>query len=244
MSESKVYSDLKSNHGLYCALTILWWGKTTFAVGHLALGYLTGKTAAKLLNNNANVPLLLTLSVLPDIDMLMLMLPHGGPTHSIILYLALALPAILIWKKRTIPYLIALVSHPLLGDYPTRIYQTSGVQLFYPLTSEWFAAGIEGAMFFYVYLELILFAIFLGTMLTTKDLSMLIKPHPSNWLLGIPIATALLPVFLHFPLPVPAELVIPHIILIALLGIPVLTDLKALLTKFLRDTKEYSALNN
>ena len=176
--------------------------------------------------------------------MLVLMLPHGGPTHSIILYLALAFPAILLWRKQAIPYLTALVSHPLLGDYPTRIYQTSGVQLFYPLTSEWFAAGIEGAMLVYIYLELTLFAIFLGMMFVTRDFRTLIKPHPSNWLLGIPIATALLPVFLRFPLPVPAELVIPHIILIALLGIPVLTDLKALLTKFLCGTKEYRALNN
>jgi len=207
--------------------------KATFAVGHLALGYLIGKPAAKLLNSNVNVPLLLTLSILPDIDMLVRMLPHGGPTHSIILYLALAFPAILIWRKQAIPYLMALVSHPLLGDYPTRIYQTSGVQLFYPLTSEWFAAGIEGVMFLDVYFELVLFAMFLGMMFVTRDFRMLTKPHPSNWLLMIPILTALLPVFLQFPISVPAELIIPHIILIALLGIPVLVDLKALLTKFL-----------
>ena len=209
----------------------------------MALGYLTGKTTANLLNTNANVPLLLVLAVLPDIDMLLLMLPHGGPTHSIVLYVALALPAILIWKKQTIPYLIAIISHPLLGDYLTRIYQTSGVQLLYPLTSEWFAAGIEGAMFFYVYSELILFALFLGIMIMKKDLLMLIKPHPSNWLLGIPIATALLPVFLHFPIPVPAELVVPHLILIALLGIPVLVDLKALLTKFVFDARKCHVFN-
>jgi hypothetical protein len=199
----------------------------------LALGYLTGKASGRLLNTKANVPLLLTLSVLPDVDMLILMLPHGGPTHSIILYLALAFPAILIWKKQAIPYFIAIVSHPLLGDYLTRIYPFSGVQLFYPLTSEWFAAGIKGAMFFYVYAELILFAVFLGIMFTTRDLAMLIKPHPSNWLFTIPIATALLPVFLQFPLPVPEGLVVPHIILIALLGIPVLVDMKVLVTKSL-----------
>jgi hypothetical protein len=213
------------------------WGKATFTVGHLALGYLTGKTTAKLFSTEANLPLLLTLSILPDIDML-IMLPHGGPTHSIIIYLALAFPAILIWKKQAIPYVIAIVSHPLLGDYPTRINQTSGVQLFYPLTSEWFAAGIEGAMFFYINLELILFALFLGIMLKTRDLTMLIKPHPSNWLLAIPIATALFPVFLQFPLPVPLELVVPHIILIALLGIPILTDMKALLTKSSFDARK------
>jgi len=214
-----------------------------FAVGHLAFSYLTGKASEGLLNTKANVPLLLTLAVLPDVDLLFPMLMHGGPTHSVILYLALAFPAILIWKKQTIPYLIAIISHPLLGDYLTRITQPSGVQLLYPLTSEWFAAGVEGAMSLYVYLELVLFVIFLVMMLVTKDRLMLIKPHSSNWLLSIPKATALLPVFLQFPIPVPVELVIPHVILMALLGIPILIDLKALLTKFLHNARNYRVFN-
>lgn len=195
-----------------------------YAVGHLALGFLTGKASAKLLNVNLNIPLVLTLSILPDIDLITPMLQHGGPTHSIILYLAIASPAILLWKKQTVPYLVALASHPLLGDYLTRPGKAQGVQLLFPLTSGWFSAGSEVAGLTYVYLELALFTAFL--MLMTKDVALLIKHHPTNLLLSIPISTALLPVFMQFPIPVPPELIIPHLILIILLALPILTDIE------------------
>jgi len=198
-----------------------------FAVGHLALGYLTGKASAKLLNVNINIPLALTLSILPDIDLLLTpMLQHGGPTHSLIFYLAIAFPSILVWKKQAIPYLAALISHPLLGDYPTRQSRTEGVQLFFPLSSSWFSGGSEAASLTYVYVEFALFIAFLMLMLTTRDITTLIKHHPSNLLLAIPISTALLPVFLQFPITVPLELIIPHLILLFLLALPILMDIK------------------
>lgn len=197
-----------------------------FAVGHLALGYLTGKASSKLLKVNINIPLVLTLSILPDIDLLLTpMLQHGGPTHSIILYLAIAIPAILVWKKRTIPYLAALASHPLLGDFLTRASRAEGVQLLFPLTSSWFSAGSEALRLTYVYIELAMFIAFLTFMLTTRDITTLTKPHPSNLTLAIPISTALFPVFTQFPMPIPPELIIPHLILIILLALPILKDI-------------------
>lgn len=207
-------------------------GSRTFAVGHLAIGYLTGKTSARFLNVNINIPLVITLSILPDIDLLVpVLLQHGGPTHSIILYLAVAFPAILVGKKQTIPYLMAIISHPLLGDYLTRSSRAQGVQLFLPLTSSWFAAGSHAAVLAYIYLELVLFAVFLMLMLRTKDIKILMEHHHSNLLLTIPISTALLPVFMQFPIPVPLELIAPHLILIVLLAFPVFLDFKALLMK-------------
>jgi len=202
-----------------------------FAVGHLALGYLTGKASAKFLNIDINIPLALTLSIIPDIDLLTPMLQHGGPTHSIILYFAIAFPAILVWKKQAFPYLIAIVSHPLLGDYLTRPSRAQGVQLLFPLSSSWFLAGFETAKLVYVYFELALFTIFVMLMFFSRDITVLIKRHPSNLLLAIPVSTALLPVFLRFPISIPKELIIPHLILIVLLTFPILIDLKAILMK-------------
>jgi hypothetical protein len=203
-------------------------GETTmFAVGHLALGYLTGKASAKFLNVNLNIPLVLTLSILPDIDLLLApMLQHSGPTHSLILYLAIALPSFLVWKKHAIPYLAALFSHPLIGDYPLHSSMTKGVQLFFPVNSSWLSGGSEAASLTYIYVELALFVAFLTLMLTTRDIKTLVKHHPSNLLLPIPILTALLPVFLKFPMPVPTELIMPHLFLLILLGLSVLVDIK------------------
>jgi hypothetical protein len=202
-----------------------------FAVGHLALGYLTGKTSGKFLNVSINIPLALALSILPDIDLLVPGLQHGGPTHSIVLYLALAFPAILVWKKQAIPYLIAVASHPLLGDFPTRPSKAQGVQLFFPVSSSWFSAGSEAAILTYVYAEVALFAAFLIVMLVTRDVKVLMKQHPSNLLLAVPVSTALFPVFLQFPITIPLELIIPHTILIVLLVLPILIDLRAVLMK-------------
>jgi len=58
-----------------------------FAVGHVALGYLTGKATSKLLNARINIPLLFFASNIPDIDFL-LGLEHRGTTHSLIVQTA------------------------------------------------------------------------------------------------------------------------------------------------------------
>lgn len=157
------------------------------------------------------------------------LLEHRGPTHSIILLLAIAFPAILMWKKQAIPYLAALISHPLLGDYLTAPSAAEGLQLFFPLSSSWFSGGSETAAFTYVYLELALFIVFLTLMLTTRDMTKLIKHHSSNLLLLIPISTALFPVLLQFPIAVPQTLIIPHLILLFLLALPILIDVKQLM---------------
>ena len=55
------------------------------AVGHMALAYLLGKPTAKFLKVSANVPILMVLSILPDIDILFEgYVMHRGPTHSVV----------------------------------------------------------------------------------------------------------------------------------------------------------------
>ena len=193
------------------------------------MGYITGKAASNLLNVNANIPLLFVVSIIADLDFLMpSLLEHRGLTHSVFFFLVIAFPSILAWKKQVVPYLVAFASHPLLGDYLTAS-AAEGVQLFFPLSSTWFSGGFELPLFTYAYLELALFIAFLTLMLKTRDIMTLIKKNSSNLLLVIPISTALLPVFLQFPLSVPPILIIPHLILIVLLALPVLIDLKHLM---------------
>jgi membrane-bound metal-dependent hydrolase YbcI (DUF457 family) len=71
-----------------------------FAVGHIALGYLSGKAASKLLDARINVQLLFFASIVPDVDFL-LGLEHRGPTHSLILQTAVFIPIFLAYKKRS-----------------------------------------------------------------------------------------------------------------------------------------------
>ena len=83
--------------------------------------------------------------------------------------------------------------------------------------------------FVYVYLELALFAAFLGIMVSNGDIKILTQAHPSNFLYAVPIFTALLPAFVRFPIPVPAILIIPHVILVIILALPLLIDIRHLI---------------
>ena len=122
--------------------------------------------------------------------------------------------------------MIAIVSHPLLGDYLTRTSRMSGVQILYPLTSKWFSTGSTTWQAIYTYTEIALLATFLIIATVTKDIKTLTRHHPSNLLLLIPISTAFLPVFTQFPIPVPTELIIPHIIVMLLLSLSIIADLR------------------
>lgn len=208
-----------------------WWslseGRCTFAVGHLALGYITGKATSKLLNVNINIPLLFVISVLPDIDLLIPGLEHRGLTHSIIFLSLLSLPVFLFFRKRATPYFIAVIQHSLIGDYLTG----GGVQLLWPATLQWYGIGIKITSLTNSLVESTFFLVSLAFMLKTKDVWILFQQHRSNLLLSLPIVTVLLPPLISFPLFVPIELVIPHLIYLAIFTFSILIDFKAILLK-------------
>jgi membrane-bound metal-dependent hydrolase YbcI (DUF457 family) len=108
-----------------------------FLLGHLALGYLLGKFTAKKLKEFVILPILFVLSVAPDIDFF-IGLPHHGPTHSIVVIFLIFLPFFLKYRKKALPYFIALAQH-LLGD----LFEIGGLMLFWPISSVWFVQANE-----------------------------------------------------------------------------------------------------
>jgi membrane-bound metal-dependent hydrolase YbcI (DUF457 family) len=150
--------------------------KTSFAVGHMALAYLLGKASAKLLKVNINIPLILFLSIIPDIDILFDFLfnsdIHRGPTHSIIVAIVVFIPFFLLYRQRATPYFAALASHSLIGDFLIG----GQLQLLWPLSTNEFGARELGFPYINIYnpinvaLEFTLFAIALAVMLKTRDL--------------------------------------------------------------------------
>jgi hypothetical protein len=181
----------------------------------MSLGYVLGKASARALKTNPNVPLLLVLSIFPDVDILSEhvtvlhdILPHRGPMHSVFLMLIFFIPIFAIYRKRALPYFIALVSHPLIGDYLTG----GNLQLFWPLTSQTFGTATSITSPQNITLELMLFVSAFALLFLSRDLFALFRPRLSNLLLAIPTFTVLLPIFLSYPLRVPALLVLPHLI--------------------------------
>ncbi len=142
-----------------------------FAIGHIAIGYLTGKASAAKLRVQLNMPLLLAASVAPDVDLLLRFLSHRGPTHSLITVIALTIPFLIVFKKTAVPYSIALASHSLIGDF-----FTGGTQLFWPLSAESYGAlDIKVDSLTDAILELALFCISTAIMLRAGDFRKIVK---------------------------------------------------------------------
>ena len=165
-----------------------------YAIGHFALGYLTGKGSSKVLKAKINVPLLLVASVIPDIDLILQRLNpelfmHRGPTHSIITMTLLMIPFFIIYRKQAVPYYAALLSHSLLGDF-----STGGIELFWPLSNGWFGNDLLpiGGLT-EVVAELVLFAVATTIMFKARDLQTLLKPRQHNLVLIIAFGAVLGP---------------------------------------------------
>jgi membrane-bound metal-dependent hydrolase YbcI (DUF457 family) len=202
--------------------------KTSFAVGHMALAYLLGKASAKLFKVNLNIPLILVLSIIPDIDILFDFLLkadiHRGPTHSIIVAIVVFIPFFVLYRKKAVPYFAALASHSLIGDFLIG----GQLQLLWPLSTNEFGLHELGFPYINIYdpiniaLEFTLFAIALVVMLKTRDLFHFFRNNKLNLILIIPIFTVLLPTFAGYPLSVPILLVLPHLFYLVIFSIAVL----------------------
>jgi len=200
-----------------------------YAVGHLAIGYLSGKATPRLTGADVNVPLFFALSIISDVDLLIPGLRHRGPTHSIIILCLLFLPAFVFYRKKATPYFAALILHPLVGDV-----LTGGAQLLWPLTTSEY--GIRTAMTSStnILTEWIFFLISFTILLKTRDIQTLLQPHSSNLSLLIPIVTVLTPAFFMFPLNVPLELIIPHLIYLTIFALSILMDVPLVQKQLMR----------
>lgn len=196
-----------------------------FAVGHVALGYLSGKTVSKLIDSEINITLLFFASIVPDADFI-LGFEHRGPTHSLIVQTIVFIPIFIAYGKRATPVFTSLIQHSLLGDLLTG---GGGVQLLWPISSQWYGSQIHVSNALSTDLEWAAFAAFMVALWLTRDIKSLSLHHKYELLLTIPVLTVVLLAFLGFPLEVPAALIIPHLILLAMLAFSVATFLTHIL---------------
>ena len=186
------------------------------AVGHMSVAYLITR-GLKGRWGSINIPLVWTLSVLPDVDLLIPGLNHMGPTHSMIVAIVVFLLLFIYKGKEIIPYFIAYASHTILGDFITN----NGIWLLWPLTSRKYALPRPFACrcVFSANLELLLFGVFLLIFIITKDYSTLFTDKTKP-ILVTPFTALLVPVLFGFPVPVPLRLIPAHLVLIAIVLLP------------------------
>lgn len=192
-----------------------------YAVGHFALGYLTGKLTSKTLNVSLNLPLLFFASVFPDIDILVPFIEHRGPIHSVIFYCVLFVPFFILYKKMVIPYFVAVLQHLLIGDF-----LTGGARFLWPLSTGIYGLSLGIQSQLNVAIELSFFVVSLALMINSKDIFLLFKHNLTNLLATIPLTAVLLPTLISYPLSVPYALFIPHLTYFAIFGYSILLDLK------------------
>jgi len=198
----------------------------------MALGYILGKSSARLVKKNLNIPLALVLSVIPDIDILAehidglaSVIPHRGPIHSVLVALVVFIPIFIIYRKEALPYFIALIQHALIGDY----FFGGQLEFFWPITQQKFGFPTSIQSIQNVGLELSLFAVSIIVLLATKDLYKMFQPNKSNLVLAIPTFTVLLPTFVSYPLDVPVLMITPHVIYTIIFAASIIIELWALL---------------
>jgi hypothetical protein len=195
----------------------------------MALAYLLSKGSARLHKVNFNIPLISTLAIIPDIDLIFEFFLnssiHRGPTHSLITAILVFIPFFLIYRQKATPYFAALASHSLIGDFLIG----DQIQLLRSLsTNEYGFRGISIYNPVSVVLEFTLFVVAIIIMFKTRDVFRFFRNSKLNLVLVIPIFTVLLPTFASYPLQVPFLLIVPHLFYLVLFSISVLFVLKGI----------------
>lgn len=178
-----------------------------FAIGHLAIGYLIAKASQKFLKTDINLPLIFFLSLIPDVDLLIPGLVHRGITHSIIVLTLVFIPIFLFYQKTSIPYFVAITQHALVGDF-----FMGRIQMFWPLTSNWYSCGIDVLSLTNISIEWASFLLAMIVLTKTNDLRLLFKSQKSNLLLTIPSGAIFVSSIFGMSKTAPTELLIPHLI--------------------------------
>ena len=199
----------------------------------MSIAYLLGKGSSKPLRYKPNIPLLLVLSIIPDVDIFFDFLTgsqlHRGPTHSVIVAIIAFIPFFIIYRKKAIPYFLALISHPLIGDF----FIGGRIELLWPFSNSQFGLHELGGPYISIYMpidgliEVILFIVAMVLLVRSSDLKVFFTAHKSNLLLIIPLLTVLLPSTIGYPFSESLFLFSPilavaHVILVVLFTIAVL----------------------
>jgi len=205
----------------------------------MSIAYLLGKGSSKPLRYKPNIPLLLVLSIIPDVDIIFDLLTgaqlHRGPSHSVVVAIVAFIPLFIVYRKKAIPYFLALISHSLIGDF----FIGGQVQLLWPFSNAKFGLHELGSYYINIFnpiniaLELILFTIATVVLYKTNDWKVFFTNNKSNLILIIPIFTVLLPTTIGYPFSKPLLttapfLAIAHLFYLVLFSIAVLKALHSI----------------
>ena len=100
---------------------------------HMVWGYVLGRGAGRVKRTQPNIPLLVLAGAIPDFDLFTgqpyaTILGHHGIFRSWLAIVLCSIPFFFAYGSGTLPYFVALIQHPLFGDFVT-----NQVPLLFPL---------------------------------------------------------------------------------------------------------------
>ncbi len=209
-----------------------------FFLGHMSWAYVFAVAFAGRRRGKLFIPVILMLGVLPDVDLFLEGFGVGHRTffHSIFFWVVLFVPALVIFRWKVVPYLVAVLQHFAFGDL-----FVVGVMLFWPFSSSFF--GFDNAMLsvFDVALEIVGLLLAFGVMYFNGDLKRLVSVSLDNVFMVVPLLAltlSMLSFAVHWSLiplityiwssPILTIIVIAHLILTTFLAISTLQGLRKL----------------
>jgi hypothetical protein len=182
-----------------------------FFLGHMAWAVVWAVIAAIIFEGKRRgklfMPAVLILGVLPDIDLLLrgFGVEHHTFTHSLFFWFVIFAPFLVVFRRKSIPYLVAVVQHFAFGDF-----LVGNVMILWPFSSQYFGFNITMVSAIDVALETagLLFAI--GIIYLNGDLRRLLSIDVRNISMLIPFL-ALLTSMLFFAVDLPVTPLIVHI---------------------------------
>ena len=184
------------------------------------------------------IPAILILGVLPDIDLFFTGYGVGHRTffHSIFFWVALLVPALVLFRWRAVPYLVAVLQHFVFGDF-----FVEGSMLFWPFSSSFFGFNNSMMSEFDVFLEIVGLLLAIGIMYYNGDLKRLVSVSLDNVWMVFPLLALILSMLsfsVHWSLiplityvwssPILSTLVIFHLILTGFLAVSAVQGLRKL----------------
>jgi hypothetical protein len=126
-----------------------------YLVGQMAGGYIFGRSIARPLKTKVTAPVLLFCGTISDADVGLKLfgIEHATWTHSLVVLGIVFLIPLAIWKRRSIPYLVAVVQESAFGD--TLI---GSDPWFFPLSTKKYGLNIPYGSDFDVAVETLLLA--------------------------------------------------------------------------------------
>jgi hypothetical protein len=211
-----------------------------FFLGHMVWAYVwaamfTGKRNGKLF-----IPLVLMLGIAPDIDILLrgFGVLHHTFTHSFFFWLIVFAPFFVFFRRKSVPYFIAVAQHFAFGDF-----LVGNVMIFWPFSQSYFGFNIGMTSMLDVALETAGLLLTAGISYYKGDLKRMLSTDIRNLLMFLPLL-ALLTSMLIFAVDWPlipliayiwsrkllTTIILGHIILAISLALSTLQGLRRLFT--------------